>query len=61
MRRSCCRSSGVTYERRVNSPNGLRYEVSIPFGRKIKKLTKLVEGLDPQGGTTVEWSARPEA
>lgn len=52
---------GVTCERRPGSENGLNYEVSIPFGRKIKKLTKLVESLDPQGGTTAEWTARPQA
>jgi uncharacterized membrane protein YhiD involved in acid resistance len=52
---------GVTCERRPSPENGLRYEVSIPFGRKIKKLTKLVESLDPESGITAKWTARPEA
>ena len=50
---------GVTCERRPASGGDLRYEVSVPFGKKLRKLTKVVERLDPQGTISVEWTARP--
>jgi uncharacterized membrane protein YhiD involved in acid resistance len=36
----------------------LHFEVSVPFGKKIRKLSKLVESLDGHGPTSIEWKAR---
>ena len=50
---------GVSCELREVKEGALYYEVSVPFGRKLRKLSKLVEGLEGHGATTVEWKARP--
>jgi len=51
---------GVTCELREASEGALYYEVSVPFGRKIRKLSKLVEGLEGHGSPKVEWKAQPQ-
>lgn len=49
---------GVTCELREAREDTLLYEVEVPFGRKLRKLSKLVEGLEGHGATAVEWKAR---
>jgi uncharacterized membrane protein YhiD involved in acid resistance len=49
---------GVTYELRGSSPGELRYEVTVPFREKIKKLSKLIRSLDGHDGTSVEWEIK---
>lgn len=49
---------GVTYELRGSSPGELRYEVTVPFKEKIRKLSKLIRSLDEHDGTSVEWEIK---
>lgn len=49
---------GVTYELRGSSPGELRYEVTVPFKEKIRKLAKLIRSLDEHDGTSVEWEIK---
>ena len=49
---------GVTYELRHSSPEELRYEVTVPFREKIRKLSKLIRSLDGHNGTSVEWEIK---
>lgn len=37
---------GISYELRGSSPDELRYEVTVPYQEKIRKLTKLIRSLD---------------
>ena len=37
---------GISYELRGSSPDELRYEVTVPYQLKIRKLTKLIRSLD---------------
>jgi uncharacterized membrane protein YeaQ/YmgE (transglycosylase-associated protein family) len=46
---------GVTYDLRGSSPTELTYEVTVPFGQKIRPLTKLIRHLDGHAGTLVDW------
>lgn len=46
---------GVTYELRGSSVGELRYEVTVPFTEKIKKLSKVIRNLDGRNGTSVDW------
>ena len=50
--------NGVTYELLGSSARELHYEVTVPFGQKIGKLTKVIRGLDTRRGTSVEWDIR---
>ena len=49
---------GVTYDLRGSSPTELVYEVTVPFGQKIKPLTKLIQHLDGHNGTLVDWEIK---
>ena len=49
---------GITYELRGSSPGELRYEVTVPFKEKIRKLSKLIRNLDGHDGTSVEWEIK---
>jgi uncharacterized membrane protein YhiD involved in acid resistance len=49
---------GVTYDLRGSSPTELVYEVTVPFGQKIKPLTKLIQHLDGHNGTLVDWEVK---
>jgi uncharacterized membrane protein YhiD involved in acid resistance len=49
---------GVTYDLRGSSPTELVYEVTVPFGQKIKPLTKLIQHLDSHNGTLVDWEIK---
>jgi hypothetical protein len=49
---------GVTYELLGESSHELRYEVTLPFEEKIRKLAKLIRGLDEKQGTSVEWEIK---
>src|SRR5687768_5813921 len=48
----------VTYERHGSSADELHYEVNVPYTEKIRKLTKLIRGLDDRHGTSVEWNIK---
>jgi uncharacterized membrane protein YhiD involved in acid resistance len=50
---------GVSCELREVTGDALYYELSVPFGRKVKKLTKCVEGLEGHGPISVEWKSAP--
>jgi hypothetical protein len=49
---------GVNYELLGSSPHELHYEVTVPFDEKIRRLTKLIRGLDDRHGTSVEWDIK---
>jgi hypothetical protein len=49
---------GVTYELLGASAHELHYEVTVPFREQIRKLTKLIRGLDQRHGTSVEWDIK---
>ena len=49
---------GVTYDLRGSSPTELVYEVTVPFGQKIKPLTKLIQHLGGHNGTLVDWEIK---
>jgi predicted outer membrane lipoprotein len=49
---------GVTYDLRGSSPTELTYEVTVPFGQKIRPLTKLIRHLDGHAGTLVDWEIK---
>ena len=58
---------GISYELRGSSPEELRYEVTVPYQRKIRKLTKLIRSLDGHahqghngrtGSPSVEWEIK---
>jgi uncharacterized membrane protein YhiD involved in acid resistance len=49
---------GVTYDLRRSSPTELVYEVTVPFGQKIRPLTKLIRQLDGHDGTLVDWEIK---
>ena len=49
---------GVSYELLGSSSHELHYEVTVPFGQRIGKLTKLIRGLDTRHGTSVEWDIK---
>ena len=50
--------AGVSYDLRGSSPTELEYEVTVPFGQKIKPLTKLIRQLDGHDGTLVDWEIK---
>jgi hypothetical protein len=58
---------GISYELRGSSPDELRYEVTVPYQEKIRKLTKLIRSLDGHahhghngrpGSPSVEWEIK---
>jgi uncharacterized membrane protein YeaQ/YmgE (transglycosylase-associated protein family)/predicted outer membrane lipoprotein len=49
---------GVTYDLRGSSPTELVYEVTVPFGQKIRPLTKVIQHLDGHNGTLVDWEIK---
>ena len=49
---------GVSYVLLGVTPRELRYEVTVPFKAKIRKLTKMITGLDKGDRTTVQWDVR---
>jgi hypothetical protein len=58
---------GISYELRGSSPEELRYEVTVPYQQKIRKLTKLIRSLDGHahhgyngrtGSPSVEWEIK---
>jgi uncharacterized membrane protein YhiD involved in acid resistance len=51
---------GVTYELLGSSSHELHYEVTVPVREKIRKLAKLIRGLDARHGTSVEWDIRKQ-
>jgi hypothetical protein len=51
---------GVTYQLLGSSAHELHYEVTVPFEEKIRKLTKLIRGLDDRHGTSVEWDIKKQ-
>lgn len=51
------RKSNVKYELRGSSPDELRYEVSVPFDKKLGKLTKQIVAVDKNDETSAEWTA----
>ena len=51
---------GVTYQLLGSSPHELHYEVTVPFDEKIRKLTRLIRGLDDRHGTSVEWDIKKQ-
>jgi len=50
--------NGVTYDLRRSSPSELMYEVTVPFGQKIRPLTKHIQHLDGHDGTLVDWEIK---
>jgi hypothetical protein len=55
---------GISYELRGSAPDELRYEVTVPYRQKIRKISKLIRDLDGHGhghnghGTSVEWEIK---
>jgi uncharacterized membrane protein YhiD involved in acid resistance len=52
------RGKGVRYELRGSSPTELRYEVTVPFNKRLGKLTKILRGLDKREEISVDWSTK---
>jgi hypothetical protein len=52
------RRADVRYELRGSSPKELRYEVSVPFDRKLGKLTKEIIAVDKTEETAAEWVSK---
>ena len=50
--------NGVSFDLRGSSPTELEYEVTVPFGQKIKPLTRLIRRLDGHDGTLVDWEIK---
>ena len=50
--------SDVRYELRGSSPHELRYEVSVPFDKKLGKLTKQIISVDKHEETSAEWNTK---
>ncbi len=49
------RRKDVRYELRSSTPNELRYEVTVPFEKRLGKLTKIIRNLDKQEEICVDW------
>jgi hypothetical protein len=54
---------GVSFELRGSAPDELRYEVTVPYGRKIEKLAKMIKSVDGHGHngrtrTAVDWEVK---
>lgn len=52
------RKKGVKYELWGSSPTELRYEVTVPFNRKLGKLSRVIRSLDRRDGIEVDWRIR---
>jgi hypothetical protein len=52
------RRGGVRYELRGTSPHELRYEVSVPFDKKLGKLTKQIISVDKHEETSAVWNSK---
>jgi hypothetical protein len=52
------RRKSVRYELRGSSPTELRYEVTVPFNKRLGKLTRIIRGLDKGEDTSVDWSTK---
>jgi uncharacterized membrane protein YhiD involved in acid resistance len=52
------RYKGVTFELHETSAHGLRYDVAVPFDQNIRKLSKLIQRLDPDDATSVDWDVK---
>jgi uncharacterized membrane protein YhiD involved in acid resistance len=52
------RNAGVRYELRGTSPHELRYEVSVPFDKKLGKLTKQIISVDKHEETSAIWNSK---
>lgn len=52
------RYKGVTFELRESSAHALRYDVAVPFDQNIRKLSKLLQRLDPDNATSVDWDVK---
>jgi len=46
---------GVKYELWGSSANELRYEVSVPINKKLRKLTKAITNIDSKSDVVVDW------
>jgi uncharacterized membrane protein YhiD involved in acid resistance len=49
------RHKGVMYDLQRASDGALHYRVTVPFDQNIRKLSKLITGLDSSGRTSVDW------
>jgi hypothetical protein len=52
------RHKGVSYDLWGSSPSELRYEVNVPLGQRVEKLTKLIRKLDGRDTTSIEWKQK---
>lgn len=52
------RKAEVKFELRGSSPDELTYEVSVPFDKKLGKLTKQIIKLDKDDETSAEWTSK---
>ena len=52
------RKSNVRYELHGSSPQELTYEVSVPFDKKLGKLTKQIVAVDKNEETSAEWTSK---
>jgi hypothetical protein len=49
---------GVSFELTGSSRDELRYEVTVPFDQRIRKLSKAIKSLAGRNGTSVEWEIK---
>jgi len=52
------RKAEVKFELRGSSPEELTYEVSVPFDKKLGKLTKQIIKVDKDDETSAEWNSK---
>ena len=52
------RRKGVQYELRGSSPTELRYQVTVPFNKRLDKLTEIIRSLDKKENISVDWSMK---
>ena len=48
----------MKFELRGSSPEELTYEVSVPFDKKLGKLTKQIIKVDKDDETSAEWNSK---
>jgi uncharacterized membrane protein YhiD involved in acid resistance len=52
------RKRSVQFQLCGSSPTELRYEVTVPLGHKLGRLSKLIRSVDKQDGIDVDWRIR---
>jgi uncharacterized membrane protein YhiD involved in acid resistance len=49
---------GLVFELRGSAPHELRYDITVPYGEKVRKLTKAIRGMGERHGPALAWDIR---